>query len=55
MEQLLEAPVAKQLTKIPILKYTEVNDASQTNGVVFGSDTYIVTENEKQYIVEVWA
>ena len=43
--------------KIPVLHYEEVTDTKQLNGVVFGSDRYVITDEKagKQYIVEVWA
>lgn len=44
----------KQPTKIAVKKYTEITDATQTNGIEFNEDCYITNEGGKQYIVEIW-
>jgi CRISPR/Cas system CSM-associated protein Csm4 (group 5 of RAMP superfamily) len=45
----------KKAVKIAVKKYTEITDATQTNGLEFNESRYITNEGGKQYIVEVWA
>ena len=48
--------VKKQRTKIPVKKYTEIDDTLVLNDVKLDEGTvYITNEGGKQYLVEVWA
>lgn len=41
--------------KIPVKHYTEITEATDTNGIEFGEFKYITNEGGKIWIVEVWA
>jgi hypothetical protein len=45
----------KKSIKIPVQHYIEITDASQLNGLEFGTERFITNEGGKQYIVEVWS
>lgn len=41
--------------KITVLHYEEITDTTQLNDVELGAGRYITNENDKQWLVEVWA